>query len=157
MTRRLPFDRWLVLAALLAPLAAGCVEKRYVVLTDPPGAIVYENGKPIGATPLNRTFVYYGRYRLELKRDGYQTLVVDQPIRAPWYEWCPLDFVTENLLPWTVRDVRELRFSLEPLQVAPPEAVFERGEQLRQHGHTIGTPPALLQVNPILPAVDYPQ
>ena len=46
--------------------------------------------------------------------DGYETLQVEQKIPAPWYEWVGMDFVTENLVPWTIRDRRVFQFHLEP-------------------------------------------
>src|SRR4051812_31608375 len=81
-------------------LVGGCVERRYTIITDPPMAVVLENGKPIGPAPVNKPFEYYGTYRFTLVRDGNQTLVVDQPIPAPWWEYPPFDFITENLLPF---------------------------------------------------------
>jgi hypothetical protein len=154
--------RWLVnsgwlLAAAVALGAAGCVERRYTVLVDSPcpaapgavvpAAVVLENGRPVGPAPVTRPFQYYGTYEFTIIRDGYQTLKVRQPIRAPWYEYFPLDFIAENLIPWTIRDVREFHYSLDQVQVDSAEAVFGRGEQLRQQGHTIGeprTPPGVL-------------
>jgi hypothetical protein len=131
-----------LLAALGPGLAGGCVERTYTVLSDPPGAMVLENGHEIGPTPAIRPLNYFGKYRLTLRANGYQDLVVDQPIPAPWYEYFPLDFVSENLIPWTVRDHREFRYTLQPLEVVPYDVVREAAEQLRERGRGIGTPPA---------------
>src|SRR5262249_33363324 len=101
--------------ALCSSLWTGCGERRYIITADAPGgnpslprpaAVVYENGRPIGAAPADQQFLYYGTYRFTIVRDGCKTLVVDQCIKAPWYEYFPLDFISENLLPWTIRDVR---------------------------------------------------
>src|SRR4051794_35158058 len=115
--RRLPFLAGLLGAAACLTLVSGCVERRFVITSDPPGAIVYENGRPIGPTPVDRNFVYYGTYRFTLVRDGYQTLVVDEPIKAPWFEWFPLDFVSENLWPFWVRDVRRVHYKMELMPI----------------------------------------
>ena len=134
------------LAALLAaPLAlvllAGCVERRMVITTEPFGAVVYdENNQPIGATPADRPFTYYGKYRFTIVKDGYETMVVEQQVKSPWYEYFPLDFVSENLIPWTIRDVRRFHFRLCPAQVTPPEQVLQQATPLRERGKTIGTP-----------------
>jgi hypothetical protein len=138
---------WL-LAALAPGLAGGCVERTYTILTDPPGAMVLENGHEIGPTPAIKPFNYYGKYRFTIMASGYQTLVVDQPICAPWYEYFPLDFVSENLLPWTIRDRRTFRYTLQPLEVVPPQIVNEAADQLRERGRGIGTAP----VTPLVPA-----
>src|SRR5262245_46913960 len=84
---------------LAVATAAGCVERRFVVYSDPPGAVVLRNGRPIGATPADDEFVYYGKYKLTLIRDGFETMNVEQPIAAPWYAYPPFDFIAENLLP----------------------------------------------------------
>ena len=39
---------------------SGCVERRYTIRTDPPGALVIVNGEEIGPTPVSRSFIYYG-------------------------------------------------------------------------------------------------
>jgi hypothetical protein len=161
--------RWAGWFAGLASLGllAGCVERRYVITSDPPGAIVLENGRPIGATPVDGSFVYYGTYHFTLVRDGHETLQVDQPISTPWYEIAPLDFVTENLIPWRIRDVRRFHYQLPPLQTVRSDQVLDRGQQLRQRAAGIGQPPspppqsqpeppALPQLQPPIPPPDPP-
>jgi hypothetical protein len=130
----------LVGIALGAGLLTGCVERRYLITTDQPGAIVYENGKPIGASPVDRTFVYYGKYRFTIVKDGCQTLVVDEYLRAPWFEYPLLDFLSENVLPFTIRDIRRLHYTLQPMPVVPPDAVLGAGQQLRTRGQNVGVP-----------------
>lgn len=128
-------------------LLAGCVHRQFTVTTSPPGAIVQVNGKTLGPTPVDVPFDYYGTYRLTILRDGFQTLVVDQPVPAPWYEYFPLEFVSEHLIPWTVRDQRRFHFDLQPLQVLPPEGVLDRSNLLRSKGKVTGVP----ETAPVLP------
>ena len=128
--------------ALAGGLLTGCVERRYVITTDQPGAIVYENGKPIGAAPADRQFLYYGNYRFTIVCDGCKTLVVDQCLKQPWYEYIPFDFIAENLIPWTIRDVRRFHYTLEPLVLMSPEVILEQAQALQQRGKTLGAPPA---------------
>lgn len=130
---------WLGLLATLG--ASGCVERRMVIITDPYGAIVYdERNRPIGAAPADHSFTYYGTYKFRLAKDGYETLVVEEKIRAPWYERFGIDFISENLIPWTIRDVRYFRYVMQPVQVVPPEQLMQQAEALRAYGQTIGTP-----------------
>lgn len=125
---------WIVLAVLLC----GCVERRFVINTDVPGAVVYdEKGLPIGATPVDREFTYYGNYRFTLVKDGYQTQVVETRVRAPWFAIPPLDFVSENLLPWTIRDVRRLDYVLQPAQLVSPDSVLREADELRSRGRDL--------------------
>lgn len=126
-------------ALLIACCATGCVERRMVIITEPFGAIIYdEKNEPIGAGPVDKPFVYYGNYRFRIAKDGYETLVVDQRVRAPWYELPGLDFISENMIPWTIRDVRYYRYVLQPAQVVSPEQLIQKATPLREYGKTIG-------------------
>src|SRR5689334_4896625 len=111
MTRR----TILLLATTLAGILPGCVERRYVIESDPPGALVLVNGQPLGTTPVDGYFTYYGAYDFTLIKDGYQTKQVTQRITSPWYEWPGIDFATENLYPAKIEDIRRYRYCLEPL------------------------------------------
>ena len=71
-------------------------------------------------------------------KDGYEPLTVDQRFSVPWYEWPPLDFISENLWPYEVRDERVVSFEMLPQQIVPNEQLLERAEMLRvnaQAGH----------------------
>jgi hypothetical protein len=77
---------------------------------------VLRNGRPL-ARPADDTFVYYGKYRFTLVKDGYETLHVDQEVRPPWWQYPPIDFVVENLIPYTFRDIRRFNYSMQPAEV----------------------------------------
>src|SRR5437763_5492969 len=95
------------MVVLAACLLAGCVERRFVITTDPPGAVVTdEKGIPSGAAPVDRTWVYNGVYQFKIDKDGFETQVVHENVAAKWYEYFPFDFFSENVIPWTIRDVR---------------------------------------------------
>lgn len=130
------------LVVLLLP-AAGCVHRQLIVQSNPPGAIVEVNGKRLGPAPADYPIRHYGVHEIRLLLPGYETAVVNEPIRAPWYEWPGLDFVSENLVPWTICDIRRREYTLQPLPMIPAEAVLERSEQFRQKGRSIGGPPLL--------------
>jgi hypothetical protein len=138
-------QRWFVLGfALLAGLLAGCVERRYVVVTDPPGAVVFKNGDPLGAAPADGGFLYYGKYNFTLVKDGYETMEVEQKIAAPWFEYPPLDFVSENLIPWKIKDIRRFNYQLEPRHIANTDDLLRDAQNLRNRGLSIPNcaPPA---------------
>ena len=132
--------RWL--AILMFVLATGCVERRFVIESEPPGALVLMNGQPIGATPVDGHFVYYGRYQFTLIKDGYETLQVEENFRPPWYEYFPLDFASENLYPGKVEDIRRPRaFTMTPKAQPRADALLGQAEQLRSKGRALQVEP----------------
>ena len=124
--------------AALAAVMMGCVERRYVIYTDPPGAMVLRNGQTLGATPVDDHFVYYGKYKFTIFADGYETLQVEQNIPAPWYEYVGLDFVSENLIPWTIRDHRVFQYHLQPQRIPNPQELLNQAQNLRNRGISLG-------------------
>lgn len=128
---------WMAALALWAGLTAGCVERRFVVTSDPPGALVLHNGKPIGSAPADDHFIYYGNHDFTLIKDGYETLKVTERIRAPWYQWFPLDFISEVLVPFQIEDVRRYPYQLTPLQAVRPDEQMSRAQILREKGKTL--------------------
>jgi hypothetical protein len=154
---------WLGTALLVAAASIGCVERRYVVTSDPPGALVFRNGVPLGPTPVDDFFVYYGEYELTLVKDGYETLHAKVKIDSPWYEYPGIDFISENLFPYTIRDIREggqFHFNLQPQQVVRPDDVQRRATELRARGRTLvpfGTGEAPPQAPPTPPGPVAPR
>jgi hypothetical protein len=130
---------WL-LTLLTATLAGGCVERRYVIYSDPPGALVYKNGVYLGATPVDDYFVYYGKYEFTLVKEGYEPLRVVQDIPAPWYELPGPDFVSEAVVPVKIRDVRSFCYTLQPQQTVRPDDLLNNANALRARGQSIGAP-----------------
>jgi hypothetical protein len=146
----------LVGLAVGAGVLPGCVERRYVVTSDPPGALVLRNNQPIGAAPADDHFVYYGKYHFTLIKDGYTTLQVDQQIAAPWYEYFPLDFISETLVPFKIQDVRRFCYRLEPLQTMSTNELLNRAEELRNRGQSIAAPAAPIPAPVVVPAAVPP-
>ena len=122
--------RWLVLVVLCL-LQLGCVTRRLTVRSNPPGAMVYIDDYEIGPTPVSVPYTYYGTRKIVLVKDGFETLTVMQNIPAPWDEWFPLDFISENVVPVEIRDQRTVDYNLVPKLMLPRESVRARGEELR--------------------------
>ena len=107
-------------------LATGCVKRSIVVESNPPGAQVWINEHPAGVTPLTQSFIIHGRYKFRLRKMGFRELVTREMVRAPVYEWIPLDFVFEILFPFHLEDKHVFRYHLtaeppsERLQVEGP-------------------------------------
>ncbi len=145
MRSRLGPTRSGLLALALLAGVFGCVERRMVINTHPfpdaGGAIVFdEKNQPIGASPADKQFTYYGKYRFRIVKDGYEPLVVEQRVRPPWYQLPGLDFISEHLIPWTIRDVRVFTYVLEKSPVRDPETLYQEGSRLREYGKAIGVP-----------------
>jgi hypothetical protein len=133
----------LVGVLLAAGLSSGCVERRFVITSNPPGATVYREGMELGVTPVDDPFVYYGTREYKLVLDGFELLTVKQPAPPPWYEIPPLDFLAENAWPFKIRDVRRPEpYQLQLLQTPNPNQVLDRAQQLRSTGRGIGEQPA---------------
>jgi len=125
--------RGLVVLAAVVWLGAlpGCVQRRLMIRSNPPGALVYVDDYEIGTTPVSTDFTYYGTRKIRLVKDGYETLTVLQPVPAPWYEIPPLDFFSENLVPGEIRDRRVLTYQLRPQMVVPTDQLLQRAQGLR--------------------------
>jgi hypothetical protein len=132
---------WFLAALLGAGSLTGCVERRYVVTTDPPGATVQRDGRPLGATPVDDYYIYYGTYHFTIVKPGFQTLQVNQEIPTPWYEYAGLDFFFENLWPWRILDKREFHYDMVPVQQPRTDELLRESENLRNRAATIQPPP----------------
>jgi len=130
--------RWsaIALGLVLTGGLTGCVERRYTIRSDPPGALVVVNNEEIGRAPVSRSIVYYGDRDVTLTLDGYQTMHVVQPIKAPWYDNLLTEFFTENVIPWTLRDERDYTYKLNPATIPATGDLMARGENLRVQGQS---------------------
>jgi hypothetical protein len=140
-------------ALLTISWTTGCVERRFTINSDPVGALVYHNGNYLGITPVDGYLIYYGKQQFRLIKEGYETLDIVQTYDPPWFDWPGIDFVTENIYPGKLRDVRRFCYTMRPLQSIPPDDVRMRAEQLRARGQNIGTP---LPPRPLAPSVPSP-
>jgi hypothetical protein len=124
--------------AAVTALVAGCasicgcgVERKLVIDSDPPGALVYLNHEEVGRTPLRYDFTWYGEYDVQLRREGYQTVNSTEWVVAPWWQWPPFDFLAE-LTPGRPRDTHSLAYVMKPAtRPADPAELVRRAEGLR--------------------------
>lgn len=117
---------------LLSLTSVGCVERRYTIRTDPPGALVNVNGEESGISPVSVSYEYYGDRRVTIQAEGYETIHSEMPLQAPWWNNAFTGFFTENLVPFTLRDEREFRFTMAPAVSSETGDLVGRGQQLRQ-------------------------
>lgn len=111
----------------------GCVERRFTVRTDPPGAMVTVNGTEVGPTPVSVPFTYYGKRRVRLEAEGFETMNLVQPIKAPWWDNTITEFFSENVVPFTLRDEREFYYKMSPAVTPQTGDLMGRAEELRRN------------------------
>jgi hypothetical protein len=147
MSRNTQFVGWILVLTVVAGLSSGCVDRRFVIESDPQNANVYINNKLVGATPANAQFTYYGDYQFVFDHDGCDRLTVIEHVRPPWYEWFPLEFIAENLLPWTIHDIHYIgvdaagKLKLLPAKpLVSEQETLEKANIIRVKGQTIGVP-----------------
>jgi len=120
----------LVLVLLASP---ACVKKSIGVRSDPPGATVYLDGLEVGQTPVDFIpFDFYGTRQITLHKPGCLSEKRLVRMKAPWYEWFPIDIVSELVVPWTVRDQRTYYFSLARTPPAEDAALLRNAHETRE-------------------------
>lgn len=130
-----------LLALLLVTAGTGCVSRRLMVQSNPPGALVLLEGKEVGYTPTAIDFTYYGTREITLIKDGYETLTVLQKVPTPWYQIPGIDFFSDNLLPYRVADRHSFSYSMNPLRqedITPNRGVVDRAQMLRSESQMGG-------------------
>lgn len=125
-------NRWIIcLLAGLFVTTSGCVRRRLTVRTNPPGALVYVDHQLIGPSPASTPFTYYGTRHIEVVGDGYRTEKILRTFYPKWYEVPPLDFVSETLWPWELRDQRVVDITMLQQPAVPSEELIARGDEMR--------------------------
>src|SRR6266542_684785 len=127
----------LVLLAGAVGLAAGCVDRRFVVETNVPGAQIYVDGKPVGASPADGQWEYAGYREFTAVAPGYEPLVQRVRFAPMWYEFPPLDFFAEVLWPFRIEDRRAVHLALEPTRPVNEAALGGSADTLRARGLTL--------------------
>ncbi len=118
-------------ALLAAAACGGCVRRTVTIETDPPGANLVVDFSDIGPGPAAFSFEHYGTRRIEARLDGYETLRQDVSLRPPWYQWFPLELVSEFVIPWTIKDERTVKLTLAPAK-GREETLLSRAEEARR-------------------------
>jgi hypothetical protein len=102
----------------------GCVERKLIIESDPPGAPVYVDEHFAGMTPLEYPFSHYGTRSVRVgpirNENGRVTHLSSErvfDIDWPHYQQFPLDFFYEVLYPEMLVDEHRLpAFVLEPVE-----------------------------------------
>lgn len=133
-----------------AALAVGCVDRRFVVETNVPGAQVSMDGIPIGATPADGRFEYAGDYEFKAVAPGYEPLTQRVTFHPKWHNYPPLDFFAEVLWPFRIEDVRRVQLMLEPVRPVNQVELLNAANILRERGLSL-PPPTVFDETPLPP------
>jgi len=131
MTRKSPL---VVLSGFLISIliiAAGCVERKLTINTNPTGAVVLLNDEEIGVSPVTVSFKWYGDYNVTLRKAGCQTLQTHRNLKAPLHDYFPFDFIVGVLYPFQVVDSYEWSFDLQPQKEISRQELIEAAEQMK--------------------------
>ena len=118
--------------AALSLFAGGCVERTLTINTSPAGARVYLNDEEIGVSPVTVSFLWYGKYNIEISKDGYEILTETRDLKAPVHDTFPIDFFAEVLWPGKIRDQYSWNFTLKTLKTPTRQQLLKRAGSLRQ-------------------------
>src|SRR5512133_122457 len=88
---------WISLVTLL--ISSGCIERRLTINTVPSGALVSLNDEEIGVTPVTVNFNWYGDYRIQIIKEGYDIFNTHRELKAPLHDTIPFDFFCGVLWP----------------------------------------------------------
>jgi hypothetical protein len=121
-------------AAAAALSQTGCVERLLAIQSDPPGAAAYLDGEKVGTTPCEVPYTWYGTRLLVLELRGFNLVRQEVVLNPPWWQIVPIDFITDVLIPMTIRDRMSVSYTLDPAPASPEEVdtVLERADELRK-------------------------
>ena len=110
---------------------SGCVSRRMTIRSDPPGALVQLDGERIGYTPTSIDFTYYATREITLSKPGFETQTIQRPVPAPWYQWPPFDFFSDNILFFHLTNRHDFTYRLRPQAYVSEDELLERAGGIR--------------------------
>jgi len=126
------------MTTLIALVATGCLaERRLVVETTPPGALVELDWVQVGRTPVDLVIDHLGKRRLLVTLDGYDPVLRDVEFESTWKNSFPVDIFTELLHPFPEDEVLRVELTLSPrtkVTAVDLVPVLRRAEALRRAG-----------------------
>jgi hypothetical protein len=135
------------LTLALAPLALlavpGCVERKIVIGSSPPGALVTLNDVEVGRTPVKVPFTWYGDYDIRLRYERNVAGPDERPVikryylhthkktTTPWFDVLGIDLVTE-LWPADFKDEQVWAFEIPEVVEPTDEELIQRARDLQE-------------------------
>jgi hypothetical protein len=115
----------------LFAFAGGCIERELTINTRPQGANVVLNDEEIGTSPVTVSFNWYGTYKVDITKKGYQSINTSKHLERPAEDYFPLDLFADIFSkPGTVRSYN---WDFELFAYEPPQRqnVIERADQMQ--------------------------
>ncbi len=131
---------WVLSLVMIWPLG-GCIERRLTINTVPSGALVSLNDEEIGVSPVTVNFNWYGDYRIQIIKEGYDIFNTHRELKAPLHDTMPFDLFFGVLWPGKIVDSYEWSFELQPYVEPNREALIQDALKLQQRA---AEPPAPL-------------
>jgi PEGA domain len=136
----------LLLIAVATGFCTGCVDRRFVVRTNVPGAQIYRDGTALGPAPVDARYDYTGYYEFRAVAPGYEPLVERVKFRPKWYDYPGLDLIAEVLWPVRIEDVRTVNLTLIPAKPVQTDLLIQQADLRRARGQTL--PPSSIPPDP---------
>jgi len=115
----------------LAPALGGCVERKMIIRSDPPGALITLDGVDTEhVTPAAIPFDFGGTRAVTLTAPGRRVLETTAKLEDPWFTYFPLDVGAEFLWPCTIEDVQTFDYKLEGYEPLDRSAIPELRKRL---------------------------
>lgn len=114
-------------------LLGGCVERTMTIQSTPSGADVFVDGKPVGSTPVEVPFVWYGTREIVVEKDTFETVRAVEDVPSPWWQYPGFDLLTDVLIPVTFTDAHEFSYDLTPSpETVDPEPIERSALELKR-------------------------
>ena len=124
-----------LLTLFLSPLLilCSCVERKLHIKSEPDKATVFLDGEKVGETPCEVPFTFYGVRDISLEKEGYKPISKKVDLSIPVYEYFPLDFISDVVIPVNIKDTHTVSFELEKdNSVINTEELLKRAKELRE-------------------------
>ena len=134
----------MVFTSMVIMLGAGCIERKFVIITSPADSEIYLDGKYMGNSKLinpkdgktgriDIPFVYYAQREIVVKNKNYETRREYLKPTTPWFDFFPIDFFAEVLLPYTLKVQFVYRIDLNEYDDINAEDLYDKSEEMRDY------------------------
>ncbi|AQQ69723.1 PEGA domain protein [Limihaloglobus sulfuriphilus] len=117
--------------AFVCVFAGGCIERELTVNTRPEGAKVVLNDEEIGISPVTVSFNWYGTYKVDITKKGYESINTSKKLKRPREDYFPFDLFADIFSkPGTVRSYT-WDFELSAYQPPQRQEIINRADQMK--------------------------
>ena len=125
-------------------LSVGCIERKFLIITSPADSEIYLDGKYVGNSKptipndkktgrLEVPFVYYAKREIVVKSKNFETRREFLKPTTPWFDYFPIDFFAEVLLPYTINVEYVYRIDLNKYSDIDVNDLYDKSEKMREY------------------------